>query len=231
MSEIIGQHNADKPDQNPYEEFEDRLKSWGDRWRRRPTIHWRADAIQLGILCAAAIYAGITYRLLGANYAQSKLTEDAAIQARNSAASAERTLILLNRAFLTTSDWSVELREPNTAGQPPNLVILFKVVNPGKTPAKIESIEWFTASGKRSFSVGELLTEHETFQAPIVVPTDQVSDSPRMSNIQGRITYTDIFRRTRHRRFGRIVLCVQRACRFQAGWITDWNIDEEWDQP
>jgi hypothetical protein len=98
-----------------------------------------------------------------------KAAEESAKAAKTSADVAEKGLVLLNRAYLAVSDWSIPgpIHEGNE-----KLEIRFCVVNPSETAARVEAIEFTLQHRQYTQLVGSMLTPKE--KRPFAVQAENV---------------------------------------------------------
>jgi hypothetical protein len=160
---------------------------------------------------------------VGAIYYQARImkrqAQDAAIDTRR-----------LNRAYLTVDVW---MPEPGPLG---GTGVMFRIYNPSRTAARIEAIAYETDCFKSEFSIGapggRMLTPreghwHSIMPAELFGPEGEVAP---VFKIRGKITYTDIFRRKRHRTFAKICVMNGNTATFSDVDGAGWNTEEEWDK-
>lgn len=137
---------------------------------------------------------------------------------------APKEVILLNRAYLAVETWMIP---GPILGQNERIEIQFSVRNPSNTAARIEKIE-YTLQGKKSTElIGHMLTPGEKRWFRLLARDVK---SKEVLRVEGRITYTDIFHKERHRKFAKT--CVLRLghpyCVDTEG--VGLNDEEEWDK-
>jgi hypothetical protein len=92
--------------------------------------------------------------------------------------------------------------------------VSFDISNPSRTAARLERIEFTIGSNITTREIKTMVAPNErypvieTTSSIEVPPVDGYGTAAKFSfDVSGRITYTDIFRKTRHRRFARSVVC------------------------
>lgn len=141
-----------------------------------------------------------------------------------SAKDAAKEMVLLNRAYLTVDTFMPNV--PNT-GQPSEIEIRFRIVNPSKAAARIEGIEYSIGSETSTQNFGTMLTPREALW--VTIPPREVRDGEVLT-IRGRITYRDIFGRERHRRFAQMCICSAQQSHCEVAEGIGLNDEEEWDK-
>jgi hypothetical protein len=140
--------------------------------------------------------------------------------------------VLLNRAYLTVDFFmpKVEFEGYVISGvhEPPCRVsVKFRVYNPSRTAARIETIEWQSRQQTGAVTVGRMLTPGEAhwFEIPQL---DSTVGAVR--RLQGTVTYRDIFRKIRHRSFARIIICDAEKPTTEDAEGIGLNDELEWNQ-
>lgn len=139
-----------------------------------------------------------------------------------------KEVVLLNRAYLTVGNWTFGCLDEN------KIAASFRIYNPSHTAARIETIEFKCGETTSKSTCGRLLTPREGYFVPLVVE-EIVPIQVKTYLISGRITYTDIFRRERHRRFAQYCTYSHPAGQGAMASFSDaegvgWNDEEEWDK-
>jgi len=155
--------------------------------------------------------------------ASAEAAKDSADAAKASADIAEKSLILLNRSYLAVTDWSIPAP---IHGQNETLEIRFSVFNPSSTAARIEAIE-ISKPRESTLPVGYMLTPGE--KKPFAHVVENVKSEEKVL-LAGRIIYTDIFHKLRHRKFAQLCWCRPGYPVFAAPDIAGLNDEEEWDK-
>ena len=160
-------------------------------------------------------------------------TRKAADAATKSADVAERSLLHLNRAYLTTEAWKIE---PDYHAR--TVKISFDINNPSRTAARLERIEFTIGSNITTREIRTMVAPNEryalteTTSGIVVPPIDGSGAAAKFSfEVSGRIAYTDIFRKTRHRRFARSVVCPNpHVVDLGMPDVPGANDEEDWEQ-
>jgi len=140
------------------------------------------------------------------------------------------SLIRLNRAYLTVTDWQSIITPPD------HVCAQLKVYNPSGTAARIETIESTFREVTTTANVGRMLTPREGYWHSIP-PEIIESESVETFLIMGLITYIDIFGKTRHRKFARYCQYTPPvrpdqlpSVQFLEAEGAAWNDEEEWNK-
>lgn len=134
---------------------------------------------------------------------------------------ARKGLILLNRAYLTTDAWRYE---DDGHG---NIQIHFAVYNPSRTAARIERMDFKIRGTSTVQTCGTMLTPEESCWFTLGPEKFQLPD---VIFVTGRITYTDIFHKERHRKFAKNCVIQPRGVTFTNPEGAGLNDEEEWDR-
>lgn len=134
---------------------------------------------------------------------------------------AQQGLVLLNRAYLTTDSWEFE-----HDGQG-KMTIHFAVYNPSRTAARIERVDFRIRTTSTAQTCGAMLTPEERCWFTLGPEKFQLPD---VLLVTGRITYTDIFRKERHRRFAKNCVLEPQGFTFTDPEGAGMNDEEEWDK-
>ena len=135
-----------------------------------------------------------------------RASKQSADAAKRNAEFAEKSLVQLNRAYLTVDWWSDQSREQDTL-----FWVSFRIFNPSHTAARVETIEAKFGNSTTVQDCRNILTPQEGFMVRIATERTE-----RMfMRIVGRITYTDIFRRERHRKFAKDFVFKDGAAKFE----------------
>jgi hypothetical protein len=199
-----------------------------------PTQHWYASPewwlVGVGVFTLLAIYY------------QSRKTAEAAIAAADSVTEIKRQADImerqaqdadidirrLNRAYLTVDTWMPSDAPPGAIGAK------FRIYNPSRTAARIESIQIESEEVSITLSYGSpggrMLTPREGYWFDFNIGDILGVDMATVFTIRGRITYTDIFRRTRYRRFAKMCILGGMTPQFADAEGAGWNDEENWDQ-
>lgn len=185
------------PDKSTDEKAAERQRS-----ERQDAMNQRIAKFTFWLVIVGAIQAVATMLAFAAAWS-------AAGAAKKSADVAERSLLHLNRAYLTTERWTVA---PDYFGG--TVKISFEISNPSKTAARLERIELTIGSNTTTREIRTMIAPNEryplteTTSGITVPPIDGYGAAQSFSfEVSGRIAYTDIFHKTRHRRFARSVVC------------------------
>jgi hypothetical protein len=133
---------------------------------------------------------------------------------------ARNGLILLNRAYLTTDGWNLEHDGHG------NLTIQFAVYNPSRTAARIERMDYKIGHTTTTQTSGTMLTPEERWWFTVGPEPFKTGD---VLLVTGRITYTDIFRKERHRKFAKYCVIKPQGATFTNPEGVGLNDEEEWD--
>jgi hypothetical protein len=139
------------------------------------------------------------------------------------AESTSKDVIRLNRAYLAIGPWMADIPLPRIINAK------FRIYNPSRTAARIEKVEC-DFLGKCEWNCGRMLTPREScwFDIPARSLEDGGVEVGEIQTISGRITYTDIFHRERHRKFGVVCRLLANRAIFSDDWTA--NDEEEWDK-
>jgi len=198
-------------------------------WYKKP--EWIAvglTAIYVGI---TAYYAVVSHRTMKHILRQADIAKEAADAARvgadaatRGASLAEKSLKVLNRPYLAVDSWQVF-----GAALPGKVEIRYRIYNPSHTAARIETIEIKLGLGSAIPTDYRLmLTPNEGHEFTI---SATVGEGEKLQ-IRGRITYTDMFHATRHRRFAKVCHCHGYGASSFADPDESVNLndEEEWGQ-
>ena len=140
---------------------------------------------------------------------------------RKQATIAQQGLILLNRAYLTVDPWKCE---DDGHGK---ITIQFAVYNPSRTAARVERVDFKIRSTITSQTCGTMLTPDERCWFTLGPEKFQIPDALLVT---GRITYTDISHKERHRRFAKDCVIGAQGAAFRDPEASGLNDEEEWDR-
>jgi hypothetical protein len=181
---------------------------------------------------------------------QTKATEIAARATKESADVSRESLVLLNRPWLDTDNWTAEDFNKSW-GSKPVIRIAFHIVNLSPTPARIEQIE-ISHVIFRGIKEMQTLTGHPPIREIRDVKTMVTPKSyypvylipgvfgpyhaeGMFIQVSGCITYKDAFRKIHRKRFSRLGHIRDDKQEFMIPAGTDsegvgWNDEEDWDQ-
>jgi hypothetical protein len=157
-------------------------------------------------------------------------TRKAADAAKQSADTAERALVLLNRPYLDAENWRGDIIGAMKA-ETMHITVSFNIVNSSVTPAFVESIEVNDDSGQAS-PLGELSTDttveatigprqSQPFRRDVLLTQEQwqqVYFGKLAVNFWGTITFTDDFILKGHKR-------VRHFSRVGVFWCVEGSLD------
>jgi hypothetical protein len=105
----------------------------------------------------------------------------------------------------------------------------FRVYNPSRTAARIEFVE-VNFLFPEMISIQRMLTPQEGHW--IEIPVRLISaPAAEITVIKGRVTYTDIFRKTRHRKFAKTCIYTNMQISFVDPQMDEGlNDEEEWNK-
>lgn len=210
------------------------------------------SAVAQGI--SAVLIVGFTWALVVYSHRGWKVAKDSADAAKASAVIAERSLTLLNRGYADTADWELKvgkMEPPLTYG----MTLKFYFVNPSHSAFRIDHVdfEWLNyplgmegkfepVRHKQESALGAMVTPGQRLEFGVSMgemdkweTSSYESGAGVVVHFTGRLRYTDIFKKTRHRRFARLFMCAVGAddTISQASALVHGpgnNDEEEWDQ-
>jgi hypothetical protein len=178
-----------------------------------------------------------------------KATKLAANAAKDSAKVAEESLVLLNRPWLDTDEWTADNMAEGLDDKPV-IRIMFNVINLSPTPARIEQIEIshviLRGDQGRQILTGQtirqirdvktMVTPGSYYPVYLVTETFPPYRAEGMYiQVSGCITYKDAFHKTRRKRFSRLghIRADKQEFTIPAGTDPEgigWNDEEDWDK-
>lgn len=217
VSEQNGQPTPSVDHHNP----DNANRDWRQAFDPPTWSNWALVVVGFGAIIAALWTLRVIKRQTKATETASEAARDNATAAKRSAEFAENSLVLLNRAYLRVDNWKAFNVPPYSVGAE------FRIFNPSLTAARIETIEIKFRETTTTVKCGRMLTPNEGYL--VSVPPEELAESDA-ALISGRVTYTDIFRKTRHRKFAQNCLCSLGVRYFSEAEGAALNDEEEWDK-
>lgn len=197
--------NQARATQEPHEWPDGRFLHWLTGWlgTSSPT-DWLLVIVGIGGVIAAL-------RTLAHIETQAGAAKDAANAAERSAIAAERALVVSNRAYLDVTKWELLKVLPSDT-QPEYFMIRMEICTASPTPARIEALT-LTSQESRSQPFSQAVVSESAplgnniTLGPLTAEQRQRFNSPGGNvsvTIAGSVRYTDVFNKTRCRRFARI---------------------------